>query len=71
VLVNRDYWGRNLYTAGIKINANWRRDPRTPLANFFHSDARIYENLPGFRLVFLSADLSGPGLMRVFELVDP
>lgn len=71
VLVNRDFWGRNLYTAGIKVHANWRPDPRTPLANFFHSDARIYENLPGFRLVFRSANLSGPGLMRVFELLDP
>ena len=70
VLVNRDYWGRNLYTAGIQVDANWRPDPRTPFANFAHSDVRIYENVPGFRLVFRSADLSGPGLMRIFELVD-
>lgn len=70
VLANRDFWRRNLYTAGIQADTDWRPDPRTPLANFFHPDASIYENVPGFRLVFRSADLSGPGLMRVFELVE-
>jgi hypothetical protein len=70
VLVNRDFWRRNLYTAGIQVDTGWRPDPGTPLANFFHPDASIYENVPGFRLVFRSADLSGPGLMRVFELVE-
>jgi hypothetical protein len=70
VLVNRDFWSRNLYIAGIQVDANWRPNPRTPLANFGHPDAGVYENLPGFRLVFRSTDLSGPGYMRVFELVD-
>ena len=70
VLANRDFWSRNLYIAGIQVDANWRPDPRTPIANFSHPDPRVYENLPGFRLVFRSADLSGPGYMRVFELVE-
>ena len=70
VLANRDFWVRNLYAAGIQVDTNWRPDPRTPFANFNHPDARIYENVPGFRLVFRSADPSGPGHMRVFELVD-
>jgi len=71
VLVNRDFWHRNLYIAGIQVDANWRPDPRTPFANFAHPDPNIYENVPGFRLVYRSANPSGPGYMRVFELVDP
>jgi hypothetical protein len=70
VLVNREFWNRNLYIAGFQADAHWRPDPRTPLANFNHPEARVYENLPGFRLVFRSGGAQGPGYMRVFELVD-
>jgi hypothetical protein len=70
VLANRDFWGRNLYIAGIQVDAGWQPDPRTPFANFSHPDARIYQNVPGFRLMFRSADIFGAGHMRVFELVD-
>lgn len=70
VLANRDFWGRFLYEAGVRPDPRWRPAPNTPFANFCHPDATVYENLPGFKLVFRSANVSGPGNIRIFELVE-
>ena len=70
VLANRAAWGDFLYVGGIRRDPSWRPDPSTPFFNFCHPNAAVYENLPGFRLVFRSADQLGPGNMRVFERVE-